>query len=50
MQLKVANLIRDADLLPDIQELAEELLGKHPDAVIGITQRWIGDADQYGRV
>jgi ATP-dependent DNA helicase RecG len=46
MQLKVANLIRDAALLPDIQELAEELLAHHPQAVTGITQRWIGDADQ----
>jgi ATP-dependent DNA helicase RecG len=50
MQLRVADLVRDARLLPQVQELAEELLDKHPDAVAGITQRWIGDADQYGRV
>jgi ATP-dependent DNA helicase RecG len=50
MQLKVANLIRDAALLPQIQELAEILLEEHPDAATGIMNRWIGDAEQYGNV
>jgi len=50
MQLKVANLIRDAALLPAVQELSEVLLEKHTDAAAGIMSRWIGDAEQYGNV
>ena len=50
MHLKVASLIRDAALLPQVQELAEILLEKHPDAAAGIMRRWIGDAEQYGNV
>jgi ATP-dependent DNA helicase RecG len=50
MQLKVANLIRDAALRPQVQELAEILLEKYPDAATGIMRRWIGDAEQYGNV
>ena len=50
MQLKVANLIRDAALLPQVQEIAEILLENHPDAATGIMRRWIGDAEQYGNV
>jgi ATP-dependent DNA helicase RecG len=50
MQLKVANLVRDAALLPQVQELAEILLENHPDAATGIMRRWIGDAEQYGNV
>ncbi len=50
MQLKVANLIRDAALLPQVQELAEILLENHPDAAAGIMRRWIGNAEQYGNV
>jgi ATP-dependent DNA helicase RecG len=50
MQLKVANLVRDAALLPDVQELAEILLDKYPAAVTGLQSRWIGAADQYGSV
>jgi len=50
MQLKVANLVRDAALLPTVQELAEILLDKYPAAVAGLQNRWIGVADQYGSV
>ncbi len=50
MQLKVANLVRDAALLPRVQELAEVLLDDYPDAVTGLLNRWIGEADQYGSV
>ena len=50
MQLKVANLIRDAALLPEVQELAEVLLDGHPEAATGIMHRWIGNAEQYGNV
>jgi ATP-dependent DNA helicase RecG len=50
MQMRVADLIRDAGLLPHIQEVSEQLLQQHPDAVAGIMHRWIGAAGEYGNV
>lgn len=50
MHLRVADLTRDAALLPRVQELAQLVLDQHPDAVDGIIARWIGPADQYGNV
>jgi ATP-dependent DNA helicase RecG len=50
MQMRVADLIRDAGLLPHIQEVSQQLLEQHPDAVAGIMHRWIGAAGEYGNV
>jgi ATP-dependent DNA helicase RecG len=50
MQLRVADLLRDAGMLPQVQAVAEKLYqehGQHTDALI---RRWIGQADQYGEV
>jgi len=50
MQLRVADLLRDAGMLPQVQAVAEKLYrehGQHSDALI---KRWIGQADQYGEV
>jgi ATP-dependent DNA helicase RecG len=48
--LRVADLIRDADLLPRVREVAENLL-RHDDGVVApLAARWIGGAGQYGRV
>jgi ATP-dependent DNA helicase RecG len=49
-QLKVADLVRDADLLPRVQESAERLLASHPEVVLGLAERWIGAGERYGRV
>jgi len=50
LALKVADLARDAELMPLVRELADALLQKHPDAVAGLTRRWIGAATRYGQV
>jgi ATP-dependent DNA helicase RecG len=50
MQMRVADLIRDAGLLPQIQAIAQTLLREHPQAVAGIMDRWIGEAGEYGNV
>lgn len=50
MQMKVADLIRDADLLPDIHRAAEILGRHHPENIAPLIRRWIGEADQYGTV
>jgi len=50
MQMRIADLIRDAGLLPQIQELARQLLQEHPQAATAIMQRWLGEASEYGNV
>jgi ATP-dependent DNA helicase RecG len=49
-QLRVADLVRDADLLPHVQQTAELLLSSYPDTIAALATRWIGTAEQYGRV
>jgi ATP-dependent DNA helicase RecG len=49
-QMRVADLLRDADLLPKVQVAAETLMREWPDHVAPIIRRWVGHAEQYGRV
>jgi ATP-dependent DNA helicase RecG len=49
-RMRVADLIRDADLLPRVQEAAEILLASHQDRIAPLTQRWIGTDERYGRI
>ena len=50
LQLRVADLIRDADLLPSVQKLAETLLREGSDRVDALIRRWVGAASRYGHV
>jgi ATP-dependent DNA helicase RecG len=49
-QLRVADLIRDADLLPQVRALATRLERDEPRACAGLIERWVGAGEQYGRV
>jgi ATP-dependent DNA helicase RecG len=49
-QLRVADLMRDAPLLPKVQECAEQLLDANPQATAALAARWIGAGERYGRV
>jgi ATP-dependent DNA helicase RecG len=49
-QMRVADLLRDADLLPRVQIAAESLLRDWPSHVAPLIRRWVGHAEQYGRV
>ncbi len=49
MQLRVADLVRDADLMPAVQELAQKLAGQ-PALAEELMQRWIGSGSRYGEV
>jgi ATP-dependent DNA helicase RecG len=49
-QMRVADLLRDADLLPRVQIAAESMLRDWPQNVTPLIRRWIGHAEQYGRV
>jgi ATP-dependent DNA helicase RecG len=49
-ELRVADLIRDADLLPQIRATAEQLLREDAACIDPLRARWIGGAEEYGRV
>ncbi|WDS37675.1 ATP-dependent DNA helicase RecG [Pseudoxanthomonas sp.] len=44
---RVADLARDAGLLPQVHDLAERLLATSPQLAERITERWIGGAARY---
>ena len=52
MQMRIADLIRDADLAPTVHQLAHTLLADGPEseAVQHIVARWIGDSARFGNV
>jgi len=49
-RMRVADLVRDHDLLPRVQQAAELILAQHPDRIEPLTTRWIGSDDKYGRI
>jgi ATP-dependent DNA helicase RecG len=49
-QLRIADLVRDRDLLPRVEESAEILLREHPDRIEPLVRRWLGDKARYGSV
>jgi ATP-dependent DNA helicase RecG len=49
-QLRVADLMRDADLLPRVQACAEVLIAAHPANIAPLAARWIGAGERYGRI
>ena len=50
MQMRVADLMRDRDLLPEVRRVADRLLSAHSDSIPRILDRWVGEAARYGRV
>ncbi len=49
-EMRVADLLRDADLLPRVQIAAETLLREWPQSAAPLIARWVGRAEQYGQV
>ena len=50
MQFRIADLVRDQALVPDVQALADELLRDVPQVVEPLMRRWIGDRVNYSVV
>jgi ATP-dependent DNA helicase RecG len=50
VQLRVADLLRDADLLPAVIEISERLLTDHPDRVEPLIRRWVRGLADYAKV
>jgi len=44
---RIADLARDAGLLPGVHDLAERLLDQQPALADRVVQRWIGTAVRY---
>jgi ATP-dependent DNA helicase RecG len=50
MQLRIADLQRDQDLIPHVAEMADQLFQHYPDFVEPLINRWIGRATKYAVV
>ena len=50
LQFKVADLLRDADLLPAVRDAAQTLLEQWPQHVSPLLERWLRHGQQYGQV
>jgi ATP-dependent DNA helicase RecG len=50
LQFKVADLMRDADLLPTVRDAAQALLEHWPQHVSPLLERWLRHGQQYGQV
>ena len=49
-RMRVADLLRDADLLPRVQVAAASLLDRHEEVIAPLLSRWIGSGERFGRV
>ena len=47
---RIANLVRDAELMPQVQITAEAIRKSSTSRAAAIVQRWLGDAGRYGKV
>lgn len=50
LNLRIADLVRDQDLLPQVEQAATDLLAQYPQCVEPLIQRWLGDTVRYGEV
>ncbi len=50
MQLKIADLVRDAHLLPEVIRLSDELVEKYPHRVEPLINRWLSGQAHYAKV
>lgn len=50
MQLKIADLLRDQEILPQAQHTAEQMIENYPEKARALVQRWIGEKVNYANV
>jgi ATP-dependent DNA helicase RecG len=50
MQFRIADLLRDQDLVPQVQKLADHLLAEYPQVAPALVRRWVGQRVQYADV
>ena len=50
MNLRVADLVRDADMLPDVQRAAALMLAGPQENIAGLVNRWVGTGERFRKV
>lgn len=50
MQMRVADLMRDADLLPKVQHTAELMLAANEANIVPLLRRWTARGEEFGKV
>ncbi|MCK4865764.1 MAG: ATP-dependent DNA helicase RecG [Gammaproteobacteria bacterium] len=50
MQMRIADLQRDQELIPPVAEMADQIFRHYPEAVEPLIKRWIGQAAKYAVV
>lgn len=50
MQMRIADLQRDQELIPQVAEMADHIFQHYPDCVEPLINRWIGRATKYAAV
>jgi ATP-dependent DNA helicase RecG len=50
MQFRIADILRDQQLIPHVQKAAKGIIAEYPQIVEPLIQRWVGDSVQYGQV
>ncbi len=50
LQFKVADLMRDSDLLPAVREATQEVVKNHKDSIDLLLERWVANRERYGQV
>jgi len=49
INLRIADLLRDAPLIPKVQQAAAVFLEQYPERVSAILRRWLGETERYSR-
>ncbi len=49
LSFRIADLARDAHLLPEVQAVGERLLASHPERAERLIERWVGGAARYAQ-
>ncbi|RLA36379.1 MAG: ATP-dependent DNA helicase RecG, partial [Gammaproteobacteria bacterium] len=50
VDLRIADLQRDAHLLDEVKERAQDIIKHHPELVTPLIRRWLGERESYGQV
>ena len=48
MQFHIADLLRDSDLLVNVEQAGELMMDQYPDKVAPLVNRWLGQSARYG--
>lgn len=49
-EMKIADVVRDEPLIPEVHRLAEQLLLDYPSHIDPLIRRWLGEGTRYGDV